>query len=137
MKAVSDLGGRNATKCAGLQINDQGRSEVHNLCGKSISFGYCYSDWRHSRGLNNPVKCDLTGKPSWGAASSVRGSGTQQLAGQDNASKMRVHMGPCMTEVVYNSRIYNYLHSKRTTTGPFDGSGGKYKCMYIKAAGQN
>ena len=137
MRAVSDVGTRNAIACAVLEINDRGRSQVRNLCGKSINFGYCYSDWVHARGLSNPIKCDLTGKPSWGAASSVKGSGTTLLAGQDNASKGRTHIGPCMSEIVHNNRTYIYLHSKRTTTGPFDGVGGKYTCMYLKAAGQD
>ena len=68
MKAVSDIGARNALKCAVLQTNSGGFVEVFNHCGKTVNYGYCYSEWVTKRGVNNPFKCDYTGKPSWSAA---------------------------------------------------------------------
>jgi len=136
MKAVSDIGARNALKCAVLQTNSSGFVEVYNHCGKTVQYGYCYSEWVPKRDLKNPFKCDYTGKPSWSAADWVKASSTRPFPIQSDSKSRRVNFGPCMEEVVYNNRTYIYLNSKRTTTGPFNGMGGKYKCMYLKSAGQ-
>lgn len=137
MKAVSDIGSRNALNCTTLQRNSKGWLEVFNGCGETINYGYCYSEWVPKRELGNPFKCDLTGKPSWSGASSVAGSSTRQFPSQGDSKSMRANFGPCMEKVIYNNRTYSYLSSRRTTTGPFNGMGGKYKCIYQKSAGQN
>jgi len=136
LKAVSDIGIRNGLRCAALRKNSAGFMEVQNLCAEPIDFGYCYSEWVHKRGLKPLMKCDSDGTPSWAAAASVKGNSARQPAAQDGAS-MRVIIGPCMSEVNYNGRIYSYSYSRRMTTGPVDGRGGSYKCLYFKAAGQD
>jgi len=137
MKAVSDLGGRNARTCVGAVNDSEGFIYVKNICGKSVNFGYCYDDWVPKRPTaSNPFKCDTTGKLAWGGASNVRGSQEWRAPLQSDSVSRKLIYGPCMAEVFYNDRKYSYLHSRRTAAA-FRGGTGKYKCIYIKSAGQD
>lgn len=136
MKAVSDLGGRNARTCVGARTDQEGWLYIKNICGKSVNFGYCYDKWVPKRTTaTNPFKCDSTGKLAWGGASSVRGSEDWRAPLQADSVSRKLIFGACMSEVYYNDRKYSYLHSKRTSAA-FRGGSGKYKCIYIKSAGQ-
>lgn len=136
MKAVSDLGGRNARTCVGARTDQEGWLYIKNICGKSVNFGYCYDKWVPKRTTaTNPFKCDSTGKLAWGGASSVRGSDDWRAPLQADSISRKLIFGACMSEVFYNNRKYSYLHSKRTSAA-FRGGSGKYKCIYIKSAGQ-
>jgi len=137
MKAVSDLGGRNARTCVGAKTDNEGFLYIKNICGKPVNFGYCYDGWVHKRPTaSNPFKCDTTGKLAWGGASSVRGSEEWRAPLQADSVSRKLIFGPCMAEVFHNDRKYSYLHSQRTSA-TFRGGTGKYKCIYIKSAGQD
>lgn len=125
LSKASELGRANALGCVELTRLNDGRTAIKNNCSIRVNYGYCYSNWVPKRSTaSNPFKCDNHGTPSWGQAASVAAGETKPFPLQLDAESKETHAGPCMSEVIVEGTVFNYLHSERVST---DNS---YRCKY-------
>lgn len=128
LATASELGRRNAIGCVGLTKDEDGYVIVSNNCTK-VNFGYCYDEWVPDNSLassSNPFQCNATGKPSYGASNHVGTSSTKKLPLQDGALSKKVHIGPCMSEVKIDDKVFSYLHAEKMSLGNV------YRCKYTR-----